>query len=85
MKQDKKEDFEWAQRGCDLENIHKVIEAHKSQLLATPGTALCYRQARVILDEYMERCTPKSTKYDRTRYMRNKELLLAAEGSRDGK
>ena len=77
---DKKENFEWAQRGLDLENIHKILEAHKSQLLATRGTNLCYLQIRVIIDGYMERCTPASTKRDRRQYMANKEKLLEGEG-----
>ena len=82
---DKKEDFEWAQRGCDLENINKVLEAHKAQLLKHKKTRLCHRQIRVILDDYMERCTPKSTKDERRRYMDNKEKLLRAEGGGDEK
>lgn len=82
---DKKENFEWAQRGCDLENIHKVLESHKAQLLMHTKTALCYRQIRVLLDEYMERCTPKPTKHEQRRYVDNKAALLKIEGHGDEK
>ncbi len=77
---DKQEEFEWAKRGKDLENIHKIIESHKTQLLVSPGTELCYLQIRVILDQYMDRCTPAFTRRDRRKYQENKNKLLTAEG-----
>lgn len=54
--QDKKEDFEWAQRGKDLENIAKVVKAWADQLIAA-DLETCLKQLRAILDGYIERCS----------------------------
>ena len=45
-KQDKKEQFEWARRGKDLENLNKVVNAWSDQLIAA-DLATCLEQLRL--------------------------------------